>query len=105
MAERYKRTPNAICLYCGKSFYKRPCQPNIRFCSRECRKRYEHEHGIRVWIDLRFEELGITDVKEFIEEEHWQKGKSIKQIAEELRVNRQALMTFLKKTRNTHADN
>jgi len=87
--------PKIVCAYCGKVFHN--SHKWVQFCSKECFKKYQHENGIRIYVDLRFKELGITDIAKFIKEEHWQKGKTIKQISKELNVSRHSLIKFLQK--------
>ena len=41
-----QRKPNAICVICGKGYYKHPSRPNTNCCSVECREELKFRNGI-----------------------------------------------------------
>lgn len=39
------RHANAICVICGKGYYKRPSRHNTNCCSTECNKEFSYRNG------------------------------------------------------------
>ena len=91
------RTPNTICEFCGKYFYRSPSQINsIKCCSQDCDYRLRHKAGIFTYWKCLEEELYI-DLKEYLYFLHWGKEMPILKMAEELKTNRHFITRFMKK--------
>lgn len=109
--DMHNRHPNAICIICGKGFYKRPSDSkNCECCSAPCKEQNFYNKGQFRLIPY-CKEKGIT-VEDFIskiERMHNSEMKSIKTIAEELGIVRISLMRICKKykikTRTVSEDN
>lgn len=105
-----KRHANAICIICGKGYYKRPSKIYTKCCSLECKKQYMHNQGKFV-LELYCKDKGITipDFLKQIDKMHNEEMKTIKQIADELGIVRISLMRVCEKygikTRTISEDN
>lgn len=101
---------NAVCVICGKGYYKHPSRPNTNCCSTECYKEFSYRNGKFSLIPY-CKDKGITvdDFVKTIDRMHNEEMKTIKQIAEELGIVRISLMRMCKKygikTRTIAEDN
>ena len=105
-----QRKPNAICVICGKGYYKHPSRPNTNCCSVECREELKFRNGIFSLIPYcKARKISVEDFIKLIDKMHNEEMKTIKQVAEELGIVRISLMRVCKKygikTRTIAEDN
>lgn len=102
-----KTHSNAICAFCGKPFWSKGSS-NL-CCSEECGKRYSHKRGIQSYWKCIEEERNIPSLKDWINNEHNIKMRTILDISNDLNVTRITIMRWCKmwgvKTRTVSEDN
>jgi very-short-patch-repair endonuclease/ribosomal protein S27AE len=98
------RTKNAICEYCGKPYYRRETDMNMKnkCCSNECKLRLWHKQGIKIYWKAYAEENNINDFNDWLINEHWGKGKTLKEISVETGMNRTVITRLIDKTNKGH---
>ena len=105
-----QRKPNAICVICGKGYYKHPSRPNTNCCSVECREELNFRNGVFSLIPYcNAKNISVEEFIKQIDKMHNEEMKTIKQIAEDLGIVRISLMRVCKKygikTRTIAEDN
>lgn len=94
------RRHNAICDYCGKSYYLRPSdnkKSKQNCCSDECKYRLWHKQGIKFYWKVFAEGHNIKNMGEWLYKQHWIKEKSINELSKEMGMNRESLMRLFDK--------
>lgn len=104
------RHANAICVICGKGFYKKPSQHNSKCCSFECREQqFFNEGGFRLVPYCKNKGISVEEFLNQLDRMHNIEMKPIKQISEELGIVRISIMRVCKKygikTRSISEDN
>lgn len=104
------RHANAICVICGKGYYKHPSRPNTNCCSVECKHEFSYRNGKFSLIPYcKDKGISVDDFIKIIDRMHNKEMKTIKQISEELGIVRISLMrvceTYKIKTRTISEDN
>jgi very-short-patch-repair endonuclease len=79
-----QRKPNAICIICGKGYYKHPSRPNTNCCSVECREELKFRNGVFSLIPYcNAKKISVEEFIKQIDKMHNEEMKTIKQIAED----------------------
>lgn len=108
--DMHKRHANAICIICGKGYYKHPSNLTSRCCSTDCKEEYRFRNGDFSLVPYcKSKNMSIEEFLKKIDVMHNQEMKTIKQISEELGIVRISLMRVCKKygikTRTISEDN
>ena len=98
---------NKECVVCGKKFYSNA--ENNKCCSNDCRNRFGHNQGVKVYWKCIEEEMGISSLAEWLDNEHNNKMRTVLDIANQLNASRITIMRWCKlwgvKTRTISEDN
>ena len=104
------RHTNAICVICGKKYYKKPSRTNTKCCSVECKEQMFFKQGqFRLIPYCKSKNISVEDFIKQIDKMHNVEMKTIKRISEELGIVRISIMRVCKKygikTRTISEDN
>ena len=108
--DMHKRHANAICVICGKGYYKHPSRPNTQCCSKDCKEQLMFNNGaFRLIPYCKSHNIAVEDFIKNIDKMHNVEMKTIKEIAENYGIARTTVMRICKihgiKTRTISEDN